>query len=405
MKILWVKTDFLHPTDRGGQIRTLETLRQLHAGNEVHYVAYNDPAQPEGVRRAPEYCHRAYPVKRPIPARGSARFFGQLARNLASPLPLAVGRYASPEMREQIASLIREHRFDSIVCDFLSMVPNFPDLSRCVLFQHNVETVIWRRHAEHAPSALRRAYFRQQASRMFQCERAACRAAAHIIAVSEKDAAQMTDLFGVKRISPVSTGVDLTYFARPFARPAGSPPPPGPARNIVFVGAMDWMPNIDGALWFTQKVLPLIRQKLPTARLVLAGRAPVPELQALAADPLTEVTGTVPDIRPYLWNADISIVPLRIGGGTRLKIYEAMAAGVPVVSTVIGAEGLAVEDGRQISLADTPEAFAARCLALLESPEQARALAAEALSLVTERFSWAQVGRHFESILKAACAA
>jgi len=402
MKILWVKTDFLHPTDRGGQIRTLETLRQLHAGNEVHYVAYNDPAQPEGLRRAPEYCHRAYPVNRPIPSRGSARFFGQLARNLASPLPLAVGRYASPEMREQIASLLDEHRFDSIVCDFLSMAPNIPDLSRCVLFQHNVETVIWRRHAEHAPSALRRAYFRQQAGRMFRCERDACRSAAHIIAVSEKDAAQMTELFGVTRVSPVSTGVDLTYFARP----TGSPSPAGAAPGIVFVGAMDWMPNIDGALWFTEKVLPLIRGKLPTARLVLAGRSPVPELKALAAtDSLIKVTGTVPDIRPYLWNADISIVPLRIGGGTRLKIYEAMAAGVPVVSTTIGAEGLAVEDGRQISLADTPEVFAARCLALLQSPDQARTLATEALSLVTERFSWAQVGRHFESILKAACAA
>ena len=402
MKILWVKTDFLHPTDRGGQIRTLETLRQLHAGNEVHYVAYNDPAQPEGVRRAPEYCRRSYPVNRPIPSRGSARFFAQLARNLASPLPLAVGRYASPEMRGQIASLIHEHRFDSIVCDFLSMVPNIPDLSRCVLFQHNVETVIWRRHAEHAPSALRRAYFRQQASRMFQCERDACRSAAHIIAVSEKDAAQMTELFGVTRVSPVSTGVDLTYFARPADRPAQA----GAAPQIVFVGAMDWMPNIDGALWFTEKVLPLIRAKLPTARLVLAGRSPVPELKALAAaDPLIEVTGTVPDIRPYLWDADLSIVPLRIGGGTRLKIYEAMAAGVPVVSTAIGAEGLAVEDGRHISLADTPETFAARCLALLESRVQARTLVAEALSLVTDRFSWAQVGRHFESILKGACAA
>ncbi len=110
-------------------------------------------------------------------------------------------------------------------------------------------------------------------------------------------------------------------------------------------------------------------------------------------------------MRPYLWNAAISVVPLRIGGGTRLKIYEAMAAGVPVVATTVGAEGLAVTSGRDIALADTPEAFAARCLELLDSPERAARQASSALALVTERFSWAQVGRHFESILESACAA
>jgi len=402
MKILWVKTDFLHPTNRGGQIRSLETLRQLHLNHEVHYVAYDDPAQPEGLRRASEYSFRAYPVNRPIPSRGSPRFFGQLALNLVSHLPLAVGRYASVEMREQVASLLRAHRFDSVVCDFLSVAPNIPNLSRSVLFQHNVETVIWRRHAEHAASPLRRAYFRLQAKRMFHCERDACRSAAHIVAVSENDAAQMKELFGVTRVSAISTGVDVEYFARPVGRAN----PPGQPRGIVFLGAMDWMPNIDGARWFIQQVLPLIRKKRPGVPLVLAGRSPVPELQAFAAaDPLTQVTGTVPDVRPYLWDATVSIVPLRIGGGTRLKIYEAMAAGVPVVSTTIGAEGLAVKDSANIFLADTPELFASRCLALLESQEQAKALAGAALSLVTERFSWAQVGRQFESILKTACAA
>ena len=166
------------------------------------------------------------------------------------------------------------------------------------------------------------------------------------------------------------------------------------------------MPNIDGARWFTSEVLPLIRLKRPKTKLVLAGRSPVPELLALrASDPLIEVTGTVPDVRPYLWNAAISVVPLRIGGGTRLKIYEAMAADVPVVATTVGAEGLAVTDGRDIAIADTPGDFAARCLALLDSTTYAAEQAKAALELVTERFSWAQVGRHFESILESACAA
>lgn len=393
MKILWVKTDFLHPTNRGGQIRTLETLRQLHRSHEIHYVAYADPSEPEGVRRSSEYCSFAYPVDRPIPKRGSPRFFGQMARNLISSLPLAVGRYTSSQMRAQLQALIAKHAFDTVVCDFLSVAPNIPDLARTILFQHNVETVIWRRHAEHAGSALRRFYFRLQANRMFQCERSVCRAAAHVIAVSENDAEQMKQLFGTSRISSVSTGVDLEYFARPtdYARRG----------EIVFVGAMDWLPNIDGARWFTSEVLPLIRQKRPGAKLVLAGRSPVPELLALSsADPLIEVTGTVPDVRPYLWSSTISVVPLRIGGGTRLKIYEAMAAGTPIVSTAVGAEGLAVKSGQNILLADTPQAFAACCLDLLESQQKASSLSAAALRTVTDHFSWAQVGRDFESILE-----
>ncbi len=185
-----------------------------------------------------------------------------------------MGRYVSAEMRSKLLSLTTAHRFDCVVCDFLSVAPNLPNLSRSVLFQHNVETVIWRRHAEHAGSAARKAYFKLQAERMFRYEREACREAAHVIAVSEQDASEMRTLFGVTRVSPVSTGVDLDYFAAP----ANS----STADSIVFVGAMDWLPNIDGARWFTTEVLPLIRLKRPRTRLILAGRSPVPELLAPA---------------------------------------------------------------------------------------------------------------------------
>lgn len=393
MKILWVKTDFLHPTDRGGQIRTLETLRRLHLAHEIHYVAYDNPKQPEGLQRSAEYATRAYPINRLIPRRNSPAFFAQLTRNLFSPLPLAVGRYASPEMRAQIAALLAAHNFDSIVCDFLSVAPNFPDLSRAVLFQHNVETMIWGRHAQHAQGKLRRAYFKVQANRMFKCERDACQSAAHTIAVSRNDADQMRKLFGISNVSEIATGVDLDYFRRPNPTP--------PTGDLVFVGAMDWLPNIDGVRYFTSEILPLIRHSRPQTSLVLAGRSPVPEIRALAqTDPLIRVTGTVPDIRPYLWDASVSIVPLRIGGGTRLKIYEAMAAGTPVVATTVGAEGLAVENNEHIQLADDPESFAARCLELLDDQALNRSLSSAALDLVASHFSWEQVAARFESILE-----
>jgi polysaccharide biosynthesis protein PslH len=395
MKILWVKTDFLHPTDRGGQIRTLETLRRLHQNHEIHYVAYDNPEQPEGVERAVEYCTRAYPVKRPIPKRGSGAFFLQMAANIFSEFPLAVGRYRSSVMEAQIRALLSSHQFDSIVCDFLSVAPNIPDMRSAVLFQHNVETAIWRRHAEHTSGSLRRAYFQLQAQRMFATERKVCREAAHVIAVSRKDAGLMRNLFGIEHVSDVATGVDLDYFRRPERTTE--------RYDLVFVGAMDWLPNIDGAKFFMSEILPLIRHARPGCSVAFVGRSPVPEIRALAGrDPLVTVTGTVPDVRPYLWDGAVSIVPLRIGGGTRLKIYEAMAAGTPVVSTPVGAEGLDVEDTLNISLAAEPEVFAARCLALLDNRILRESQTAAALDLVTKRFSWEQVSRAFESILKEA---
>jgi glycosyltransferase involved in cell wall biosynthesis len=395
MRILWVKTDFLHPTNRGGQIRTLEMLRQIHRRNEVHYIAYDDPKSPEGRERAREYCAEAHPVNRPVPARHSPAFFRQLAANLFSPLPLAVGRYESREMKAALAALTARYDFDAIVCDFLSSAPNIPDLSRAVLFQHNVESRIWERHAKHASDPVRRAYFRLQADRMLRCEGDFCRRAAHVISVSPNDTRDMRTMFGVQRISEVPTGVDVEYFA-----PSG---PPRLEWDLVFVGAMDWLPNVDGVGWFTSEVLPRIRARRPGTTVVFAGRNPDPAVLAEARrDSLITVTGTVPDIRTYLWNSAVSIVPLRVGGGTRLKIYEAMAAGVPVVSTTVGAEGLAVTAGRDILLADDPEVFASHCLALLDSTAMRAAQAERACALVSANFSWNRVAALFEDILREA---
>jgi glycosyltransferase involved in cell wall biosynthesis len=166
---------------------------------------------------------------------------------------------------------------------------------------------------------------------------------------------------------------------------------------------MDWMPNADGMLWFVREVLPLIRKRRPRVSLAVVGRNPSAEIQQLAqSQPGVTVTGTVPDVRPYLWNGKVSIVPLRIGGGTRLKIYEAMAAGTPVVSTAVGAEGLAAEHPREIRIADDAEATARECLELLDNAEAARQVATAARKLVVERFSWDEITNDFERLLAAA---
>ena len=394
MKILWVNPNFLHPTTKGGQIRTLEMLRCLHRDHEVHYVAFADPAHPEGPARAGEYSSFSYPIAHQPPGRGTAGFAAQALLGLASPLPLAVSRWHSSAMSEQVETLLREHRFDSVVCDFLAPAPNFASLSGCVLFQHNVETVIWRRHAETAKGLPRRLYFGLQARRMEAYERSCCRQARHVIAVSETDADRMRNWFQLPDVSWVPTGVDLEYF-----KPV--PFPPETTSDLVFTGSMDWMPNIDGILWFAREVLPLIRARHPGTRIAIVGRDPGAELRQLAVDdPLIRVTGTVPDIRPWLWGATVSIVPLRVGGGTRLKIFEAVAARIPVVSTAIGAEGLPLRHPDQILLADSPADFAAACIDLLDDEGRRAAMAQSAVDHVAANFSWSSVTAQFASILE-----
>jgi glycosyltransferase involved in cell wall biosynthesis len=391
MKLLWVKADFLHPTVGGKQIRTLETLKPLHRRHEIHYLALHD-GNPEAIARSSEYCTRAYAVPHKAPEKNTVAFAGQLVKGLVSPLPVAVERYRSEIMKRQVEDLSRREKFDCIVCDFLFPAPNMPDLSSCVLFQHNVESTIWKRHVQHAATPLHRWYFRLQERRMAAYEGEVCRSVKSIIAVSETDAEIMKRDYGARRVAAVPTGVDVEYFT-----PVETTAPSG---DLVFVGAMDWMPNIDGAQWFVNEILPFIRKRLPECTLTLAGRKPVPALLDLGRkDPRIRVTGTVPDIRPYLWNAKVCIVPLRIGGGTRLKIFESMAARVPVVSTTVGAEGLPVENGNTIYLADDPQTFAARCLELLESKPAAQKLAAEAWDMVSSRFSWEAVSREFERLL------
>jgi polysaccharide biosynthesis protein PslH len=393
MKILWVKTDFLHPTNRGGQIRTLETIKRLHARHDVHYICFEEPDQPEGPQRAPEYCSRFFTVPHEVPEKKltSPAFLAQLVAGLLSPLPVAVIRWRSQAMRREIERLQAEYNYDAVVCDFLFPAPNVPDLSTAILFQHNVEAQIWRRHAEHAGNFLKKAYFQIQARRMDAYEAQVCRKVKRVIAVSQGDARMMEQNYGIRGVAPVDTGVDTDFF-RPQAKPAES------KADLVFLGSMDWMPNIEGMQWFVREILPLIHAVRPQTTVAIVGRKPAPEIMALAGDKV-HVTGTVPDVRPWLWGSKLSIVPLRIGGGTRLKIYESQAAGVPVVSTTVGAEGLEIHDGGNIAIADTPADFSRRCLELLDDASAREAMAATAGRIVAEKYSWESVTTQFERLL------
>ena len=393
MKILWIKTDFLHPTNRGGQIRTLEMLRRLHRRHEIHYLAMDDGQSPEGPAKASEYSSFHYSVPHVAASKTSPTFVAQLVQGLFSTLPVSIGRCKSVALTRQIERLTADHRFDAIVCDFLFPAVNMPDLSRAVLFQHNVEAVIWGRHALHGRTALHRWYFRGQHRRMRAFERRMCLAAKRVVAVSPADSSVFQNDYGLADVPWIPTGVDVDYFAPPGTTPE-------PLADLVFVGSMDWLPNIDAAQWFASAILPLIRARRPDCRVAFVGRQPSAAVRQLGERiPGFIVTGTVPDVRPWLYSSAVSIVPLRIGGGTRLKIYESMAAGCPIVSTSVGAEGLDCTDGENIVLADSPEAFAGACTDLLEDAGARRRIASNARRLVVEKYSWDSVASKFEEAI------
>jgi polysaccharide biosynthesis protein PslH len=306
-----------------------------------------------------------------------------------SRLPYAVSRYRSRLLKKRVTELAPEH--DLVICDFLFpsyAVPNGLQ-APTVLFQHNVEAMIWKRHASVHQNFIHSAYMREQWRRMRRFEGEECRRLDHVVAVSTSDADLFRTEYGASSVSDVPTGVDLEYFSPRASRPKDNP-------ELVFVGSMDWMPNEDGVCWFSEQVLGRIRRHVPNVSLTIVGRSPGSAVRKLAAqDSAIQVTGTVPDVRPYLERGAAFVVPLRIGGGTRLKIYEAMAMGIPVVSTTIGAEGLPVRNEQHLLIADTPEEQAAAITRLLENPQVASALADNALKLVKEHGSWDSVTIRF----------
>ncbi len=390
MRILWVKTELLHPVDKGGRIRTYQMLRALATEHEVTYLCLDDGgAAPDAPERAAEYCTELVTVPFRPTKKFQPGFFLDLAANLFSSLPYAIARYRSEAQRTEVAR--RAAHADLIVCDFLTPSQNVPSRlgARTVLFQHNVEASIWRRHASVARDPLRRAYLRAQWRRMRRFEGEECRRFNRVIAVSEADAATMRRDYGLDQVGSVPTGVDLEYFVAP-AHPSRQ------RTEILFVGSMDWMPNEEGIRWFVEQVFGRVRAQIPDATLTIVGRAPSEKLRKLAER--TEgmrLTGTVPDVRPHLARAGVCLVPLRVGGGTRIKIYEAMAMGVPVVSTTIGAEGLPVRHKEQLLIADTPEQQVDSIVRLMSDPQRAQRLAVDALAFVRQHGSWSAVATEF----------
>lgn len=395
MRILWLKTEVLHPVDKGGKIRTYNMLKELKREHEVTYLTLDDgSASDEDKKNASEYCHQLVCIPHARREKFTPGFYYELLLNLVSSNAYAIKKYESRAMRREIVERDRQGAFDLLVCDFLAPAVNVPaDLTTpAVLFQHNVEAMIWKRHYEVQSNPVKKAYLYGQWQKLRRFEREMCRRFDSVIAVSADDREQMKDEYGAEAVFDVPTGVDVEFFQ---PNNAVKPVP----NSLVFTGSMDWLPNDDAIRYFTREIMPLIKNKVKDVTLTVVGRNPAPALVDLSKeDPSLIITGRVDDVRPYMENAAAYIVPLRIGGGTRLKIFEAMAMEKAVVSTTVGAEGLPLTNGVELLLADEPATFADAVVRVVTDSAYANDLGQRAASVVRENFGWRQVTERFISI-------
>jgi sugar transferase (PEP-CTERM/EpsH1 system associated) len=403
MNLLWVNAGLLLPLDKGGKLRTWHLMRQLARRHDITYVSFADPsATAADIAGMREVASNVVTIPRSEAAKGTARFYLDATRYLVDRAPYAIAKYRSIAYRRTIEQFLRAQRFDAIVCDFLVPAVNLPDNLPCpaILFTHNVESEIWRRHVENARNPVSRRLLITQWRRMLRSERAALARFDLVLAVSDADRQTFGRLYPGAVSGPVhvvQTGVETSYFAPTSQQPKRA--------HLVFTGSMDWLPNEDGMQYFVREILPRIRQSAPDVTLSIIGRAPTPAVKRLANEPGVRVTGSVEDVRPHMAEGAVYVVPLRIGGGTRLKIFEAMAMGKAVVSTTIGAEGLPVTPDQHIVIADDPQKFAAEVVRLIRNDEARRRLELEARRLVVERYDWSAVARDFEEALIRVCRA
>jgi glycosyltransferase involved in cell wall biosynthesis len=397
MRILWVKAGKLLPVDTGGKIRSYNIARVLARDHQVTLLSYYSG------KRDLEYhatllkeFPRAEIIHTATSESSSLERGIDYIRHFARPEPYAVSKFTNALIQRTISSWLScADRYDVAVCDFLSASLNFPGESKTptVLFQHNVESSLWKRMAKTESNPIFKLLFAAESAKMTRYERSALRKFSHVIAVSEHDRRQMLELDRSVPITVVPTGVNTKEFG--IATPSSANPP-----RVVFVGSMDWEPNIDAVAYFCQQIWPRILAGYPNVIFQIVGRSPHRKVRRLASASV-HVTGTVSSVADYLRDATVVVIPLRIGGGTRLKIFEAMALGKALVSTSVGAEGLDIQNGRDLILADEAAKFAESVLLLLRDEELRHKYEKAAVQLASQ-YDWSRIAVQFANVLSSA---
>ena len=394
--LLLLTPQFPYPPHQGTTLRNYNLIAGLARHHEVHLLSFGDPAASRGTP-LDELCRTVQVF--PPPERSTL----QRVQGLAfSRLPDMAQRLPSAAFQDTLAATLEREDPDVVEVEGIELAQYLFQVADrrgaatrplLVFDDHNAEYVLQQRAFETDIRQPRRwigaAYSFVQWQRLKGYERRACHAADRVVAVSDTDAAAIRRLDAALEPVVVPNGVDIDFYAADVpAMEDGAGPGP---LDLVFTAKMDFRPNVDAVLWFAQAVLPPVRRRSPRTRFWVVGKDPHPRLAPLAADPGIVVTGWVEDVRPYIAGAALYVIPLRIGGGTRLKVLEAMAMGRAIVSTALGCEGFELEPGQELAIADTPDEFATTVLALLQDPDRRERMGRDAHQYARSRYDWRMI--------------
>jgi glycosyltransferase involved in cell wall biosynthesis len=386
MRILYLSVAFPLPVNNGHRMRIWSVLEGLRAeGHEMTFLTFAEENDLK-VDLTPlrKLCSRVGCVPMQLKRLSASTDYLSRLKSIFDKRPYAALRFVSAEMRAQIEKSLRDEKPDAIICDTVFSAVNLPETSvPLILNSPDVEHLILKRYISFEANPAKRVYASMEMQKVKRWETQICRRAKVCMACSEHDRAVLSELAPDTSAVFLPNVVDTDSYVPKFESNGSS---------LLFQGGMDWFPNPDAVDFFSTQILPLINKSVPDAVFVAAGRNPSPEMVARYANmPGVNLTGTVPDMRPYLEDAALCVVPLRIGSGTRLKILESAAAGKAIVSTRLGAEGLDFVEGKEIVLADSPADFAAAVVDLLQNEPKRRALAMAARERVVERYSYANL--------------
>ncbi len=393
MKILFVAPRLPVPADTGGKIRTFNLLKQIAKKAETRLVCFSFEKEDKGLANELDKNLGILTSLIPMLPLG---LINNIKNVLADPLPYSIIKYYSPAMEETLTSFKAIGTFDAVHIDHLHMGHYIKCLSPlpCILDEHNVEYRILERCAKFERSFFKRCFFSQQVLKMKTFEASKIQECSQFCAVSDDDRKDLLTLGqGKAKGHTIANGVDTEYF-HPQAFTSMEE-----ESSLVFTGSMDWLPNEDAVLFFCKDILPLIWKDKPEVKFYVVGKAPSSAIQELARkDPRIIVTGRVDDVRPIMAKAKVFVVPMRVGGGTRLKILEAMAMQKAVVSTKVGAEGIQYTEGKNILIGDSPEAFAKQVIAALNDSAKTTEIGILARDLVCRQYDWNSIGERLWSI-------
>lgn len=394
MKVLILDEEFPHPLNTGKRIRTFNLFSRLASRHHLTYLAYGAGGS-EAFQTFYDSGLNPVAVERRLRPKRGVGFYFRLFQNLFSSEPYSVSSHRTSAFEETLAKELADSDYDLVVCEwtpYAQFMRKRPDIKTMVV-AHNVEYQIWQRYVQNETQFFIKKYMAMQARRMRTFEENIFKTVCGATAVSVPDAAVIQSINLDLAVEVVDNGVDLEFFNDDGSRPDDDTP------GLVFTGSMDWRPNQDSVEYFVREILPLVKNTHPDIKTVLVGRNPPAKILELGKYDGVTVTGTVDDVRPYIKRANVFIVPLRIGGGSRLKILEAMAMKKPVVSTSVGAEGLDVTDGRELLIADTPEQFAEQIDMLLSDHGKARRLGEAGRTLVEQHYGWDALSRKLEKFM------